>query len=305
MGKILIGKPGNLRQFELMETTLVGRHWQCNAVISNIEVPLYWLEIRWLSDHWTWRCLSSTDRTRGSGTVTSNGWRDWRSKNSIAPTISLPTGASIELIDPSPPTFQLQDQYTGEQFKDDALLDLVELTNDGYILYDAEREDGQDGQDAKFLQDGALLHIKGRILRVWRPKGPQPTKVPLISLSASGLFLTIDCELLTATFTQHDAEVTIEGSPVRLLLTYAQSVVDGPWVESDSFLATSVAFDGWLSNGGHADSEPKRLAWERAKLRSLLVKAGVVGVNNLFERRRDGASWSHRLCLSPAMITII
>ena len=302
MGKILTGKLGNLRRFELMETTLVGRHWQCNAVLSSIEVPLYWLEIRWLSDHWAWRCLSGSEKTKGAGKATNDGWRRWRTRSSSPPIISLPDGVSVELVDPSPPVFHLQDQYTGEQFYGDALLELVELTEGGYTLQNGELE-SDDGWN--HLRDGSLIQTKGRVLRVWRPSGWQPTNSPTLSLSSSGLYLTIDGEQLIATFTQHDAEVTIKGSPVRLLLTYAMAVLDGPWNEASAFLTTEQAYERWVKHGGHLDSEPKRLAWERGKLRSLLVKAGAVGVNELFARRRAGTAWSHRLNIAPVMITII
>jgi hypothetical protein len=302
MGRILTGKPGNLRRSELTETTLIGRHWQCNVVLSSAEVPLYWLEVRWISDHWSWRCLGSSEKTKGAGKSDESGWRVWRTGLAAPPVISLPGGITVELVDPSPPIFHLQDQYTGEQFYGEALLDLVELTERGYIL---QGENVEEIQIQAILLDGSLLQAKGRVLRVWSPSGWQPTISPTVSLSSGGVFLTIDKEELIATITQHDAEITITGSPVRLLLTYADVAVNGPRNDKSKFLSTEEAYALWLNHGGRSDSKPKRLAWERGKLRSLLVQAGVVGVEELFTRRREGSAWRHSLNIQPARITIL
>ena len=76
MGRLQISVNGQTREVPLARSSLLGRHGICHAVITHRDVPLHWLEVRWLHHQWAWRALhEDTSRTRGAGKVLGDGWR--------------------------------------------------------------------------------------------------------------------------------------------------------------------------------------------------------------------------------------
>lgn len=122
--------------------------------------------------------------------------------------------------------------------------------------------------------------------------------------SAGDLCLDITGSPPRATFTQGQSTVTVGGSPAQRLAIYAFARVEEPWPEG-GWLTTAEAMERWQAPGGKADSVPERIAWDRGKVRSALVREGAIHPAVLFERRRQGAHWLVRLGLSPDCVRIV
>jgi hypothetical protein len=73
----------------------------------------------------------------------------------------------------------------------------------------------------------------------------------------------------------------VRGEGVRVLEVYrAARAADIP---AGGWLAAAGALDAYVALGGPADAPIERLSWERCRLRSVLARAGAVGVAGLFE----------------------
>jgi hypothetical protein len=66
---------------------------------------------------------------------------------------------------------------------------------------------------------------------------------------------------------------------------FAARAADTP---TGGWLTPNKALAAWVELVAPADSRPERVAWERAKLRAQLSRAGVAGLDALYEVRREG-----------------
>ncbi len=270
------------RTVPLSTSSLVGRGWACHARLRHAAAPLYWLELRWLAGAWGWRALAAEARTRGGGPFLSGGWRAFAPAGARPPRLTLAADLWVELADPGPPVAFLTDIATGELVEPEAVESALELHADAVLPVAA------DGARAAALADGAVCVVGGRAVRVHVPSRDCDTLGTRVDLSQDDLYVELDAEAQVARFSQGNAEVTARGACVRLLAVYIAAreadVPGGGWLTPDEALA------GWVALGGPADSSPERVAWERAKLRGQLSRAGAIGVEALYEVRRDGDS---------------
>jgi hypothetical protein len=84
--------------------------------------------------------------------------------------------------------------------------------------------------------------------------------------------------------------VEVQGNCVRLFALYARARVAG-----EGWLSAAAAWAAWSELGGGESSPQEVVAWERARLRARLERAGVAGVTRLFEQRKRGTYFELRL----------
>ena len=301
MGRIRIESLGKTFELELSQSTTIGRHWSCTATVPATNVPLYWLELRWNLNGWAWRCLGGESNTTGRGKLGKNGWRHWSENQSDSPSVSLKPDTRIQLIDSGPPDIFLREIGEDIEILGSDLLDYVEITTDGIVpLPSLEQSEDEPRNE---LSDGDLVKVNARTFIVHLPKAVRATKEPTLDLLNSAVHLTIFRAQLRAVFSLDNTEVVIEGAPVRVLLSYANALADGPWTDSSGFLSTDEAFKIWVDCGGSPGSTAERIGWDRGKLRSMLVQEGVTGADKLFLRKRTLRQWHHKINISPANIS--
>ena len=279
----------------LAASALVGRGWPCLVRLVHPAAPAYWLELRWFDGTWAWRALTAEARTRGGGAFVANGWRALVPAGGRPPRISLGDDLWIELTDASAPVAFLTDVETGaaiEMGSDglDALTEgVLELRSDAILPL------GADGEPGPPVADGAVLRAGDRMLRAHVPQAGSDTLGGRIDLSRKGVEIEFDEEARVARFSQGEAEVQVRGACVRVLAVYAEArardLPAGGWLTPDEALA------GWRDRGAPPDCHAARVAWERAKLRAQLSRAGAVGLDALYEVRRDGETVRTRLRL--------
>lgn len=289
MGRLLIEDTDGARRALLVTSTLLGRHWRCDARLQHPSVPLYWLEVRWSGSHWAWRCLGAEDHTRGKGPADPRGWRRLGANDEVA----LPlAGVRVRMADETPPQVVLQDLDTHRWIDGDARFEVLALTADG------PRALGSAGElSAAVLTDGAELHHGGRRLRVHVPEGQADTELGTLSLEAGPVEMDFDLSIPAVVLSGKGGELRLTGSLVRTLALYAAAHTH------------TGCRGGWLSNtqahtwaqhlGAASDAPPERLNWERARLRSRLLEAGLGGVDTFFERQREAGVWFHRMRRVP------
>ncbi len=294
MPRLLLREPNNLQRVVLTHTTLVGRHWQCNAVLTSPDVPLYWLEVRWMDGDWAWRCLGAEERTVGVGRRLRDGWRKLLKGESGA--IRLEGGPVAELVDDGPPVVAVEEMVSGVRMEVPDCLDWVELTEEGVVAASENRQP---------LRDGECFQAGGKVLRLWATPNWRATVAPTVDLSRPGWDLTVRLADCSATFFQDGGQVSIEGEPVRLLYVYAQARLEGEWGHDGGWLAPEEVHALWVAVGGRAESPAARIGWERGKIKSRLLLAGVGGLDSLFDRRQVGRKVAHRLNTDPRQITLL
>lgn len=292
MGTLLVTEGGAVRVVPLGWSTLVGRGPCCLVRMVHPGVPIYWLEIRWLSGGWAWRALSAPTRTRGSGARIGEDWRALTSSFGRGAKVVLDDGGSLELVDASPPAPFAVDLLTGEAVPDGDLEQVAELRPEGIWPLD-----GNGGADEAF-RDGQVFVVPAgaggpRMLRAHVPEGAAPTVQARIDLERSGASLSVDLDSLRATILQGRAEVGVRGECVRVLAVFSRArqadVPRGGW------LTPAEAWDSWLALGGTVKSSKRRIEWERSRLRGRLAREGVAGVDRLFEVSREGDTVRTRL----------
>ena len=271
----------------LPTSMLIGRHWRCDARVDDDRVPLHWLELRWTGDLWAWRPLGAMDRTVGRGRSLPGGWRGLECDARIR---LGSTGVAIVLVDDGPPRLSLQEVDTGVWLDGDARFEIVALTPDGPRL---RGPDGEPTGDP--LQDGALVVLEGRRWRVHLPEPQAATVEGTVSLTDAGLSLDFDLSTSTVRISTHRGEVVMQGGLVLSLAVYAAAVDGGPSSEDGGWLNNVDAQIGLEELGVDMTAGPERMNWDRHRLRSALQELGVTGLEQLFERKRLGRQWLHRL----------
>ena len=280
MGTLRIVDGDNRHTVPLAASTLVGRAWACLARIRQAGVPLYWLELRWYAGSWAWRPLSAGARTRGSGPSLGSEWRAFTAAGGRPARVTLSSEVWVELVDPAPPEAFVTDAVSGAPLSAEEAEEYVELRRDAVLPVEAE------GDLSRGLVDGGVWVVGGRALRAHVPAAEADTWDRCLDLGHPEVELDIDAAARTARFRLGDAEAVARGACVCLLQVYvAARATDSPaggWLTPDEALAA------WVELGAPADSRPDRVAWERAKLRAQLSRAGVAGLDALYEVRREG-----------------
>lgn len=280
MGRVLIRFAEQVFRLPLNSSTLIGRGDRCDGVLLSSGVPLYWVEFRWRQQSWWWRALAATERTRGPGSLDSEGWRPITQRRGRGQSISLEGLGKVELVDDSPPGLIVEDVVTRERLEEPEATEL--LGPEGAVA----------GQQ--------LVERYGRLWRVHRPGKLPDTATTGMDLQES--FLDIYRDNLRATFTFGSREVVLEGESVRVLMVFAEvRMAGGP---EGGWLTAVDAYDAWVSSGGNPKSGVDRLAWERGKLRTELRKRGLVAVEALFEKRGSGAAACVRLGLPTSRVEV-
>ncbi len=252
-------------------------------------MPLHWLELRWLGRNWNWRALGAIDRTVGTGAADAEGWRAF-GPAAGRPRVRLDGLGWIELVDSGAPAMLLHDLTSGERLEAEDNEEYVEACDDGFRLLDAP--------ESPPLQDGQVVVVRGRVVRILLADVPGRTAAPNLDLRDPACRLDIvDAE---ATFTAGAGTRTIRGEGARVLRVYASARLEF----GDGWLAPVDAHAEWVAAGGRVDSSVDRLGWERGKVRSRLVLSDVGGVGDLFQTRRDGPTTLIRLSLAPVQITV-
>ncbi len=283
---LLLHADGRARSVPLASSTLIGRGAACHARVADAAVPLYWLEVRWLGEGWGWRALGAESLTRGQGSPDAAGWRRLHTGGGRGTRVTLDGAAWVELVDGRPPEPFVVDLQTGERLLGEALEVAVETGSDRWVPASAE------GDPACALTDGEVFVEGGRALRAWIPQVPDATRSARMHLR-DGIDLDIDVDGRVATFSQGGAEVVVRGECVRVLAAYARARDDddprGGW------LTPQQAWERWVALGAEPSWPLERLGWERTRMRSALGRAGVGGLELLFETERAGMAWRLRL----------
>jgi hypothetical protein len=115
-----------------------------------------------------------------------------------------------------------------------------------------------------------------------------------VDLTRAGAALAVDLSPLRATLLQGDAAVEIHGEPVRVLAVYLHAAQRGT-----GWLDVTTAWAAWRALGGNPESPAERMAWERGRVRAAFARAGVAGVDRLFEVLRDRDGVRVRLGVAP------
>jgi hypothetical protein len=296
MGRIRIESAGEIWEQPLSTSTILGRHWSCDAQIRDRRVPMRWLELRWLQGIWAWRVNDNAHDTRGTGKVLDQGWRALAISEGEGGRVTCADVAQIQLIDAAPPAVFARDLASGAFLTDGELHEHFEVHGDEVFPIGAAEG------PARPLMDGAVSIIRGRSLRIHIPSDPPATERMLINIVHHQVTLDIWPEELRAQFTLGREVVAASGECVRVLTIYAQARLDQG--ANEGWLSTDRAYTTWIQAGGNPESARERIGWEKGKLRTRLAQSGAVQVARLFEGRRLAKHSESRLATSPLQITI-
>ncbi len=307
MGWIKLSCEGQERRLQLAATTLLGRHPSCTWVLSEAQIPTFWVEIRWTRAGWAWRELGG-DATgpRKPVACLGTGWCLLERGNNING-----RSARVTLLREGPPKRFVVDVERGEPETDTPIEDLVIDDVAGPLPADWEQRDDQ----LTTLADGKIFTAAGRSYRFHEAVPPETTAQRQLDLERRSCELELalgDTEPLLSIW---DGKVTrrIKGAALWALVPYfearLQDLPRGGWLHQDE------AFDRWQELRPDAASEPKRMGQDRNRVKKLLEDAGVVveklladgdkRVNHLFERSRKGGVWLVRLAPDPERLSLV
>ena len=300
MPLLLITVGARAHTLPLAASTLVGRASGCLARIEDDEVPAHWLEIRYRGEGWAWRVLAAEDRTRGSGAVLESGWRRMEASGGRGTRVGL-GHVAVELVAGGPPEPFAWDLLAERALSGDALQEVAETRGATLMPLSAE------GDEAAALRDGQVwLHATGqdgappRVLRAHVPTSLAPTRSATLDVVLGGVTAHIDRATSTLTLSRGPLHVEVRSACVRSLAVYASARASG----NDGWLSAVDAWAIWSELGGPADAPVDSVAWERGRLRRLLDKAGVSGLQLLIEHRKDGRASFTRLSELVASLSV-
>lgn len=282
MGQILIKNSYRTETRYLLESNVLGRDRSLGSNrLPNRHVPLFWVEIRYFQGSWAWRVLNGEAQTRGSGAVLGDGWRKFSHLIRFQEVV-------IELLDPSSPKSLIEDLQEGKLIPLEEIDELL-VNEDGYFLCE---------EQTRKLENFEIFVLEDqKPYRLWIPEGIEGSFVRPVSVSDE-LYLDCDLKNLHALFSSKNAEIRCSGEVIRLLTVYAQERKSS----EEGWLNNEQVFERWLELGGNSSSELKRMNWERNKLCNQLYQAGLAKTMGLFEKKRVGVTWYHRLNLEPKQI---
>jgi hypothetical protein len=294
MGWVSIRVNNEKRRLQLSRSSLFGRHQICHGHLSHRDVPLHWLEIRWLGDGWGWRLLQGgSSRTKGTGKALSGGWRVL----ALGGDVRCGSDVIVELEDAGAPALFAQDLESGECLQGEALEEWVEIWKG--CVYPL----GSDHELERAIGDCEVRVILGRAFRFYVPGMLVNTDRQRLSIAHPECALDLMPKLMQAVFTVGEAEVLIKGECVRVLLAYARARVEDT-IDEGGWLSRRELFQLWQQLGGHEHSSEERVGWEKGKLRTRLTRAGAVGAETLFENRYFEGSALSRLVLPAERVFI-
>lgn len=275
-----------VKRLPLLESNGFGRSPEFGMrTIPTKNLPLFWLEIRWVAGQWAWRALNSEEETRGKGSVLAHGWRIFQDRVYFQnPSIVL-----LELFDKSPPEAMVESLTEGTLTPTSEFQGL-HVGDAGYRV----------NLESSVLTNGESFVWQGDAYRLWLPQNYSPSIESTVQLSHEALRLDIYPKSLRAVFSVGINSVAIQGELVRVLWMYALERQ-----QSDGWVDSMTALQAWVTLGGNRGSDVARISWERNKLRKLLLDQSVQGVDQLFERYRQNTVWFHRLSLAPLQIAIL
>ncbi|MCB9743854.1 MAG: hypothetical protein H6741_17540 [Alphaproteobacteria bacterium] len=278
------------QQRPLATSTLIGRHLACTWTIESRQVPLYWLELRWVRG-WAWRALTAQDQTRGPGRPLPGGWR----RLSPGTRVHGPGEVSVLLEEGGAPEPFLLDLERGEVLRGEALDERVEQRADGLWPLGAEGRP----ELTRPLEDGQAFVVEGQVLRFHAGEPPAETRRCRVSLlsPACELSLAREGEGWALELSEGDAELRVEAEHVRALVPYVAARIEdvprGGWLELDA------AHQHWQELGGRSDSTRERIAQDRSRLCRTLSRLGVGAAAELFQTVRRPEGWVTRVEVEP------
>lgn len=279
----------------ISSSTRVGRHWSNDIQLDHPNIPMYWIEIRWIGSKWCWRSLSARDRTRGKGAVIDDIWKELTKKGTIRlDGVSKDIFSGIECINDQKPELMLEDLLDRKWYFGENALKYIEVWSEGKIIPidDIERKES--------LDDGDVFVSRDRVFRLHCLQDMFFTNVSSFDINDSDVFLEIDLRNRKACFIYGQQEVKVQGVAVLTLATYAKAILEEmPWI------STSEAFEYWVILGGAEKSGASRLGWERGRVRNQLSQQRCSGLKELFQSRRIKNIYEMRLCLSKEQISFV
>ena len=275
-----------VKRLPLLESNGFGRSPEFGMrTIPVNNLPLFWLEVRWMFGQWVWRALNSEEETRGKGSVLAHGWRTFQDRVYF----QNPGSVLLELFDKSPPEAMVESLTEGTLIPTSEFHGL-HVGDAGYRV----------NLESAILTNGESFVSQGDAYRLWLPQNYAPSIESILQLSHEALRLDVYPKSLRAVFSAGMNSVAIQGELVRVLWMYALERKQGEgWVDS------ITALEAWVNLGGNPNSDVPRISWERNKLRKLLLDQSVQGVDQLFGRFRRNTVWFHRLSLEPSQIAIL
>ncbi|MEN0062177.1 MAG: hypothetical protein AAGA48_08490 [Myxococcota bacterium] len=295
MGRVKITYGSHWSERPLAVSTLIGRHWSCDILLHAEEVPLRWLEIRWLGGRWGWRALSREGDTLGAGDWLRPGWRSLTVSRKANRVLRLRAAAAVELVNGDAPQPYAVDLQSGQILVKQSLAEM--LGNAGFHQWRTHTGEP--------LNDGVVLVIEGRPLRLHLPQRVQATSGSGISsILHVDTLLKLDAETLTGAIELGTFRVELSREIVRVLLPYAEARVND-YAHEDAWISREEAHARWLELGGNPSSPPQRLGWMRGKAKTFLARKGLSDVDGLFESRRVGGWYGTRIGLQPEQIVIV
>jgi len=284
MGTLLIQHNAHSSIAHLQASVIVGRDRSLRMTrINDTRVPNFWLEIRYINHEWCWRVLNG-EHTRGMGKILKNGWRKLSGK------IRLGNHICVELLDNRPPQNLV---YDIEQKIAFPLQDLPDIQiNEAGLFLDSLDEPLQDGMEV-------FVESLNRTVEIWINQPVVTTQDSVLSFGEH-CFLSCNLDTLSLQISDASQEISHQGEGARLIYAYMLARIDN----SDGWMNSEEAFKEWLGLGGNPDSEVTRIKWERNKLCNRLFELGVMNASNLFEKKRVGTQWYHRISLPESQLEI-
>ncbi len=289
MGCVELNIQGEVAVFNLYTSTSIGRHWSNSVVLTNPDIPLYWLEIRWKQDGWCWRALNSDFETKGMGHVLLKGWRGL-SENQ---TIRLNKDISIRCIKNEPPELIVFELDSKQQHLGPSVYKYIEISDTEEYFTLGSLEEGN------ALKNGEYFTVQGTVFRLHCPTLIEQTEPLLLDISEPTVWLKINLARQTAIFGNEYTQVHLEGSTVLVLYVYAEAVMG-----TYSWRTVDEVYQRWVEVGGNAKSLKSRINWERGKIRNRLRDLGVSGVKQLFLKKSIEGVNEFRLALTKSQITL-
>ena len=297
MGYVILNDRGNEQMVPLRSSTLFGRHWRCDGHVGHRRVPMYWIEIRWMGESWVWRELTKNEGTRGTGALHHDDWR-LLAGGERKGRIGFGERVWIRMEDPSPPEIFLEALMDGRDLAGVEVEEWLEFRDDGvYPLVD-------DKEEASRIVDGGLVSLETGLYRLHHPEVVVNTQSVQVDVSDPSCFLQIAPDRSTAEFTSRGCSVVVTGAAVLVLYAFVLAKqTSHPQV--DGWMNTEEAFKKWLECGGNPESQPKRIGWEKGKLRTQLNKQGAIGLSALFEKRWVAGQPQTRIALNVDNIEVL
>ncbi len=303
MGNLLLQVGSATRIVPLAPLNVIGRGASCTWPLapplfppSIAEIPLLWLEIRWLPEFGAWarRDLGAVGRASADPSLPG-----------MAPSwVRLPVGeslrcgsdaASVELVDDGAPEAMAFNLRTGEVRVGEALVELVEERANGWWW----NESGEGP-----LSDGAVLLAE--LSGVWRfHPGIPPAPTSLVDLESPGVSVELDVRGPVLRLVQRSAVVAeVVSTDAFVAIVYAMELLNPG---SDRGLLDPVVAARRIARalGARTAIPANRVAEMRSGLRQALKKRGIRNYASLFACEGAGPATRWRLGLPIERVRVL